>query len=239
MRLRQVALVARQLDPVVDALCRTFELEVSFRDPGVETFGLRNAVMPVGDTFLEVVSPEREDASAARFLERRGGDGGYMVIVQSDDLEADRLRLKQLGVRIVWELALDDAATIHAHPRDVGGAILSFDVMHPTESWRWAGPSWPEHVRTARATSLAAVELEARDPPALASRWSEVLDRPAAPGPGADEWEIALDDGRIRVVPERDGRGDGLSCVELVAADPAQAGEEHDLGGTRFRLVRS
>ncbi|MFQ5351781.1 MAG: VOC family protein, partial [Candidatus Binatia bacterium] len=142
MRLRQIALVARDLDPVVDGLCRTLGLEVGFNDPGVAAFGLRNAVIPVGDTFLEVVSPLRENTSAGRFLERRGGDGGYMVMLQTDDLEADRRRLDGLGVRVVWEITLDDIAGVHLHPRDLGGAIVSLDQPRPPESWRWAGPDW-------------------------------------------------------------------------------------------------
>jgi hypothetical protein len=80
-RLRQVALVARELDPVVAALERTLGLAVAFRDPGVAEFGLRNALFPVGDQFLEVVSPTQPGTTAGRLLERRGGDGGYMVIV--------------------------------------------------------------------------------------------------------------------------------------------------------------
>jgi len=55
MRLRQVALVARDLDPVVADCSAVLGVEVAFRDPDVSTFGLRNAVMPDGDTFLEVV----------------------------------------------------------------------------------------------------------------------------------------------------------------------------------------
>jgi hypothetical protein len=131
MRLRQVALVARELEPVVDDLGAVLGLEVAFRDPGVAEFGLRNAIFAIGDTFLEVVSPVRPDATAARFLERRGGDGGYMAIFQTTDLGAARARLERLGVRIVWEIAFDDIATIHLHPRDVGGAIVSLDEARP------------------------------------------------------------------------------------------------------------
>ncbi len=141
MQLRQVALVARDLQAVVDDLCAVLGLEVCFHDPGVEEFGLHNALMPIGTSFLEVVSPQREGTTAGRLLERRRGDGGYMVIAQVDDLAAERKRIEELGVRIVWQVALPDAETIHLHPRDVGAAIVSFDQMRPPESWRWAGPS--------------------------------------------------------------------------------------------------
>src|SRR2546425_11952165 len=98
--------------------------------------------MPVGATFLEVVSPVREGTTAGRLLDRRGGDGGYMVILQTADLRADRARLAALGVRIVWQVELDDIATVHLHPRDLGGAIVSLDQPVPPESWRWGGPEW-------------------------------------------------------------------------------------------------
>ncbi len=219
MRLRQVALVARELEPAVESLCDVLGVEVAFHDPGVEVFGLRNAVMPVGDTFLEVVSPDRPGSTAGRLLERRAGDGGYMVIVQSQARDADRARLGALGVRIVWEAGLEDAATLHLHPRDVGGAILSLDWMDPPESWRWAGPRWREAIRTDATTGILGVELQASDPAAMARRWSEVLAQPATREGGAEA--IALPDGgEIRFVPDRDARGEGVSGLVVAAADP-------------------
>ncbi len=181
MRLRQIALAARDLDAATDDLCAVLGIEIAFRDPGVKVFGLRNAVMPVGDTFLEVVSPIDPGASAARWLSRRGGDGGYMAILQTPDLAAERRRLERLGVRVVWEASLEDIAAIHLHPRDVGAAIVSFDEPRPPESWRWAGP-WRGHVRNDRVGVLRGAVLQAADPDALAARWGEVLGLPVSPG---------------------------------------------------------
>ena len=248
MRLRQIALVARELAPVVDDLCAVFDLEVAYRDPGVAEFGLHNAVMAVGDTFLEVVSPLREGTTAGRFLERRGGDGGYMVILQSDDLAADRRRAESLRVRVVWEIALPDIATIHLHPRDLGGALVSLDQPRPPAAWRWAGPDWEKRMRTDVVRGIAGAELEAADPAALASRWAEVFGR-SATWDGADVHEITLEESRLRFVPPRDRRGDGLAVVELAAADADRArrvarerglspdGARIEIGGVRFRLV--
>ena len=177
MRLRQVVIAARELEETVADLTVVFGLDVSFRDPAVAEFGLVNAVMPVGDTFLEVVSPVASTAPARRFLDRNG-DGGYMVILQSDRLDEDRRRLAALGVRVVWKADLDDIRGTHLHPADVGGAILSLDDARPASSWRWAGPGWERHTRTEVAETIAGVELAAPDPEALAARWSRVLDRP-------------------------------------------------------------
>src|SRR5262245_42887305 len=108
MRLRQVVIAARQLDPTIEIVNTVFGLDIPFRDPGVEEFGLVNGVLPIGDTFLEVVTPVTEDAPARRFLDRRGGDGGYMVILQTDDIAADRRRFAELRARTVWSIDLPD-----------------------------------------------------------------------------------------------------------------------------------
>ena len=233
MRLRQVALVAADLDPVVDDLCAVLGLEVGYRDPGVGEFGLVNAVLPVGDTFLEVVAPDREDTTAGRYLERRNGDGGYMVILQSDDLDADRRRFDDLGVRVVWKIDLDDMRGTHLHPRDVGGAILSVDDATPPESWRWAGPTWQSSVRTDVVTGLTGVVVQATDPDAIAARWSEVLDLPVKDG------AIPLDGGRIAFVTDSDGRGDGVTAIEITgdaAALRRRAADRGRLEGGRVRI---
>jgi catechol 2,3-dioxygenase-like lactoylglutathione lyase family enzyme len=247
MRVRQVALVARDLDAVVADCCAVLGVEVGFRDPEIAVFGLRNALMPVGDTFLEVVSPVRPDATAARFLERRQGDGGYMVIVQTDDLDVARARLATLGVRVVFEVALDDVATMHLHPRDVGGAILSLDVARPPESWHWAGPTWRDHVRSEVSNTIEGVELQADDPAAMAARWSAILARPSRQT-GDGTYEIALERSVIRVARARDGRGDGIGGLEVRMNDRARALEAARarglavtadtvvLGGIRLRL---
>ncbi len=219
MRLRQVALVAEKLEPVVEDLCAVLGLEVAFRDPEVRVFGLCNAVMPVGDTFLEVVAPVEPDTAAGRHLARRGGDGGYMVILQCDDLDADRRRVEKLGVRVVWKADLPEIRGTHLHPADVGGAILSLDAATPPSSWRWAGTKWQPCVRTDVCRAITAAELQSDDPEALGRRWSELLARPLEPA--SEGFRIALKGSSLRFVEARDGRGEGLGGIRLAVADRA------------------
>ena len=245
MYIRQIALVARELAPVVADLCAVFDLEVAFRDPGVGEFGLHNAVMAVGDTFLEVVSPERDKTTAGRFLERRGEDSGYMVILQTTDLAADRARFDRLGVRIVWQIELDDIRTVHLHPRDVGGTLLSLDQPTPAESWRWGGPEWQAKRRSRVVSAITGATVEARDPTAMAARWSAVLGCPLERGRPVPT--LALEPGAITFVPEA-GRGEGLGVVRMAAVDPERArlaaaarglaneGSRVSIGGVWFEL---
>lgn len=220
MRLRQIALAAGDLDARVEVLCDVLGVEVSFRDPGVAPFGLVNAVMPVGGTFLEVVSPARADAPAARWIARRGGDAGYMVILQceAESLDDAVARAEASGARAVWRGEVEGARTVHFHPRALG-VIVSFDAMPAWEAWQWAGPRWRDRVRRDVATAITGAELAVADPAELAARWGALLG--AAPREGAGgAFEIALArGGRLRFAP---GEGDAaLTAVELALADRA------------------
>jgi hypothetical protein len=232
IRLRQVALVATDLDPVVDSLCEALGLEVGFRDPGVAEFGLVNALMPIGDTFLEVVAPSQPNTTAGRLLDKRGGGGGYMVILQCDDLERRRARLADLGVRVIWRADLPTVAGTHLHPRDVGGAILSLDQAEPTASWAWAGSKWEDHIRQAVVTGITGVVIGADDPSKMARRWAEVIDAPTS----ADGTAVELSWGVIRFEPAG-ARGEGVDGVELSATRRSRAGEVLELAGVQIRLV--
>mgnify|MGYP006264766485 FL=1 len=109
MRIRQIALVAEHMEPVKAALMDLFGLADAHIDPKIQTFGLKNIVMTLGDTFLEVVSPIQEQTTAGRLLERRGGDGGYMVIVQVEDLNAEKTRLAGTDIRVVYNIDTERA----------------------------------------------------------------------------------------------------------------------------------
>jgi Glyoxalase-like domain len=211
-RLRQAVLAARDLDSVVSRLRERLPLGEPFVDPGIEYFGLRNAVFALGDTFLEVVSPIRPDTAAARLLDRRGGDCGYMVMFQVDDLDAARERVRDLGVREVWEISFADMAEVHLHPVDMRGAIVSLSRPCPPESWRWGGPDWTQRRAPLRLTGAA---IAVGDPEAVAERWGTALGAsPSAAG--------------IRFEPDADERGP----IEIVLA----GSDDHsfELAGVRF-----
>ena len=217
IRLRQVALVARDLDAVVGELAQAFGLTVCFRDAGVGEFGLHNALMVVGDQFIEVVAPVRGETTAGRLLDKRRGDGGYMAIFEVDDLDERLTRLGSHGVRIVWQADAREIRGRHLHPRDVGGALVSIDEPHAWGRWPWAGPTWAP--RVAVATGIAGVVVGALDPSAMRARWRQ----------------LDLDVG-VRFAPSGP-RGEGIDGIELVAGDRERVGEHHLIGGVSFRLV--
>ena len=221
LRLRQVALVATKLDPVVEDLRAVFGLAVGHRDPGVATFGLENALLPIGTQLLEVVAPTREGTAGGRHLERRGGDGGYMVICQCDDHPPRRRRaVDELGIRTVLEFEDDEYRCMQLHPSDTGGAFLEIDWQADTSlggDWWPAGKDWQHAIRTDVIDAITAVEVQAADPDAVAARWSEIVEIDVVDG------AIELDNARIDFVTATDGRGDGLGGMTVRAMDADRA----------------
>jgi hypothetical protein len=133
---------------------------------------LRNAVFALGATFLELVSPVRDDAPAARFLQRRGEDGGYMVMIQVESLAAVRERAAGLGIREVLAIERDEIAEVHLHPADMRGAIVSLSEPRPPDSWCWGGAGWCDR---AAAGAVSGVRLALADPDGAEQRWRHLL----------------------------------------------------------------
>jgi glyoxalase-like protein len=222
-RLRQVALVAADCDRTTRQLRDAFGWTAPFRDPGVGQFGLINAVFAAGDTFVEVVTPVEPATAAGRYLERRGGDSGYMAIFQVPDLAEARRRVAAAGVRVVWARDLPDIAGTHLHPKDVPGAIVSLDWADPPQSWRWAGPEWTGRAAPPASGGLSGITIEVNDPAAAASRWAEVLGLAVTNDRGT--LVVALQEAgqHLRFVPVAPGSGEGITEVRLGTGRPAPA----------------
>ncbi|MFN5601963.1 MAG: VOC family protein, partial [Acidimicrobiaceae bacterium] len=124
IRIRQIALVAADLDAAISELSTALDTDVIFQDPGVAEFGLHNALFCIGDQFIEIVSPIRTNTTAGRLLEKRGGDGGYMAIYDTDNVDELVAHAKNNGVRFVWEGSVPGIRGHHMHPRDTSGTLV-------------------------------------------------------------------------------------------------------------------
>lgn len=228
LRLRQVCLVAADLAQEAARIRRELGLEECYRDVNVAKYGLENVLFPVGSSFIEIVAPTRPGTAAGRFLERHGGRHGYMVIMDCDDPESRRRHAESMGIRAANVIRHATYFGVQLHPKDTGAAMLELnhtdggdDLAGP---YAPAGPDWRRAVRQEKARGLLAVEIECPDPPALASRWGKLLERPVK------ESRIELDAGAIHFLP---GKTPAFAGIVLEAAKAA----ELDLCGVRFRLV--
>ena len=255
IRLRQICLVAGKLKPVLDDFKEIFGLEVCFVDKAVATFGLENSLMPVGSNFVEVVAPIKENTAAGRYLQRRNGDGGYMVICQCashDVQQARRQRAAALNIRVAWAHESKTFDAMQLHPADTGGAFFEIDwdaKGEPEGHWEPAGGDrWPAARRMDVISAYTAVELQSADPRGLAERWSSIAELPVRQD-ARGRYAMVLDNASVRFVEAADGRGEGLGGIDVVAADRKRinaaaerrgcrlAEDQVMVCGTRFYLV--
>ena len=248
LSLRQIALVAARLAPVEADLLDIFAVRACHRDPAVAAYGLENVLLPFGQQFLEVVAPTRAGTAAERYLDRRQGDGGYMLITQCEDHEEQRRHVEALGIRIAHEFKADGFRNMQLDPRDTGGTFLEIDQqLDDAANWLPAGPDWRAQVCMERVDAIVAAEIQADDPPALAAHWARIVQQPVSDERGLPALHLA--NARLRFAPCSDGRPAGLAGLDVRATDKAAvlraaarrgvavADDGFTLAGMRWRLV--
>lgn len=195
VRLRQICLVARELERVIADIAAIMGLTVCYRDGNVAKYGLVNALLPVDTILLEVVAPFRDGTAAGRFLDKSGGRGGYMAIFACDDPDAYAARANALGVRTANVITHAPYHGVQLHPRDCRAAFIEFNHTEGSDdilgAYPPAGPDWQNFIRRDVTQALTAVEMQSPDPHGLATHWGRIIGVPVSRGPeGAPELQL-------------------------------------------------
>ena len=162
LRLRQIALVAPDLERAVADIETVLGVRLCFRDVNVAKYGLVNALFPIGTDFLEIVTPTREGTTAGRFMTTTAGRGGYMAIFDCDDPERRREHAKTLGIRLAATLEHPGFWGTQLHPKDCRATMLEFDRSEGNETlmggYHPAGPDWQGFVKTDVTRALRGID---------------------------------------------------------------------------------
>ena len=92
----------------------------------VEHERVRVAMVPVGESRIELLEPTQEDSPVGRFLSRRG-EGLHHVALRVSDLAATVERLKQDGTRMISDeikVGAGGHLYVFVHPASTGGVLL-------------------------------------------------------------------------------------------------------------------
>ena len=249
IRLRQICLVAPQLEPVIADISAIMGLSVCYRDGNVAKYGLVNALLPVDTILLEVVAPLREGTAAGRFLDKTGGRGGYMAIFACADPDERARAANAMGVRTANVIAHAPYHGVQLHPRDCRAAFIEFnhtdgsdDVLGPYPP---AGPDWQKFIRKDVTQALTGVEMQSPDPLGLAEHWGRILGNPVT-NKGNGEAVLKFANSTFRFAK---GPSEIMLAIEFRVADAtavckaakargyAVSGNEFLLGGVMFRLA--
>lgn len=123
----QVAVAVASLDDAT----RIYEKILGLRathDEIISDQGVSTRFFPVADTdtVVEALEPTGPDTPVGRFLQKRG-PGVHHIAFRVDDIEAELVRLKGLGVRLIDEaprMGAEGKRIIFIHPSETGGVLV-------------------------------------------------------------------------------------------------------------------
>ena len=117
-RIDHVGYAVEDLDEAVAYHERMYGAEVAHREE-MPAEGVREALIAVGESYLQLLEPTHDASPVARWMERNGGPGVHHVGYSVDDVGATLADLKRKGARVVDE-----------HPRP-GSRGCTIAFLHP------------------------------------------------------------------------------------------------------------
>lgn len=87
---------------------------------------VRVAMLPVGDSRIELLEPTAEDSPISAFLEKRG-PGIHHIAVEVEDIHAALDALKSEGARLIDEeprTGAEGSLIAFVHPKSANGVLL-------------------------------------------------------------------------------------------------------------------
>jgi len=92
----------------------------------VEDQKVRVAMLPIGESRIELLEPTSDDSPISKFLEKRGG-GIHHIAVEVDDINVALANLKQKGMRLIDEsprIGAEGCLVAFVHPSSANGVLL-------------------------------------------------------------------------------------------------------------------
>jgi len=92
----------------------------------VEDQKVRVAMLPVGESRIELLEPTSDDSPISKFLEKRGG-GIHHIALEVEDIKASLAILKQKGMLLIDEsprVGAEGCLVAFVHPSSTNGVLL-------------------------------------------------------------------------------------------------------------------
>lgn len=100
-KIEHIALAVEDLEAAVAHYAEVWGLEVEHRER-VEDQGVEEAMLPLGESYLQLLGPTGPDTTVGKFIATRG-EGLHHIAYEVEDLEASLADLKAKGVRLIDE----------------------------------------------------------------------------------------------------------------------------------------
>jgi len=125
MKIDHIGLAVKSLSETVKVYENALGLQVSGYDQ-VDDQGVRVAMIPIGDSRIELLEPTTADSPIEKFMNKRG-EGIHHIAIRVDNIEAALERLKASGARLIDSTPRRGAHNTRiafVHPSSTHGVLL-------------------------------------------------------------------------------------------------------------------
>lgn len=125
MKINHLGIATKGIDEALQFWSDALGLE-NVHTEVVEDQKVKVAMLPIGESRIELLEPTSDDSPISKFLEKRGG-GIHHIAVEVDDIEATLAKLRAEGLVLIDEkprIGAEGCLVAFVHPRSSGGVLL-------------------------------------------------------------------------------------------------------------------
>lgn len=125
MKINHLGIATKGIDEALKFWQQALGLE-NVHTETVEDQKVRVAMLPLGESRIELLEPTSEDSPISKFLEKRGG-GIHHIAVEVEDIDAALTKLKAEGARLIDEtprIGAEGCLVAFVHPSSANGVLL-------------------------------------------------------------------------------------------------------------------
>jgi methylmalonyl-CoA/ethylmalonyl-CoA epimerase len=125
MKINHLGIATKGIDEALNFWSDALGLE-NVHTEVVEDQKVRVAMLPIGESRIELLEPTAADSPISKFLEKRGG-GIHHIAVEVEDIHAALAKLREKGMRLIDEsprIGAEGCLVAFVHPASANGVLL-------------------------------------------------------------------------------------------------------------------
>lgn len=124
-KIDHIAIAVNDLETAVQTFTANFGFPVT-KQEDLAAFGIRNAMLQIGDAELELFTPTKADNPAAKFIAEQG-EGMYVLSLEVENLAQATQALAAKGIKVGPPLPTSDGGRlVFISPKATHGVLLQF-----------------------------------------------------------------------------------------------------------------